>query len=48
MARAGTQILDSGDTLPVLGMDTVAHGRISVPQWFGGGWGVLLLYRAHW
>jgi hypothetical protein len=48
MARAGSQILDSGESLPVLSMDTVAHGRISVPEWFGNGWGVFLLYRAHW
>ncbi len=48
MARAGTQILDSGDHLPIVGMETVAHGRISVPEWFGNGWGVFLLYRAHW
>jgi len=48
MARAGDRILDSGDTLPAVGMDTVAHGRISVPQQFGDGWGVFLIYRAHW
>lgn len=48
MARAGTRILDNGDTLPRLTMETVAHGRIAVPDCFGDGWGVLLLYRAHW
>jgi hypothetical protein len=48
MARAGTTILDSGDTLPTLTMETVADGRIAVPDRFGGGWGVLLFYRAHW
>ena len=48
MARAGNRLLDSGETLPSLTMETMAHGRISVPEWFSGGWGVLLIYRAHW
>jgi hypothetical protein len=48
MARAGTKILDSGEVLPSLSMDTVAHGRLTVPDHFGQGWGVFLLYRAHW
>lgn len=48
MTRASTTILDSGDTLPALELDTVAHGRLRVPEAFRNGWGVLLLYRAHW
>ncbi|HEV8673076.1 MAG TPA: hypothetical protein VGX21_03450 [Methylomirabilota bacterium] len=48
MARAGSTILDTGDTLPALAMDTVNHGRLQLPEAFGGGWGVFLLYRAHW
>ena len=48
MARAGNRILDAGETLPALTMDTVAHGRMSVPEYFRDGWGVFLLYRAHW
>jgi len=48
MARASTKILDSGDLLPSLSMETVAQGRLTVPDHFGQGWGVLLLYRAHW
>ena len=48
MARAGTRILDSGELLPSLSMQTVAHGRLSLPEAFADGWGVLLLYRAHW
>jgi len=48
MARAGTRLLDSGETLPAVSMETVAHGRITVPDRFGESWGVLLLYRAHW
>jgi len=40
--------LDTGDALPAFGFDTVAHGRLDVPDHFGDGWGVLLIYRAHW
>jgi hypothetical protein len=48
MTRAGTRLLDSGERLPTVAMETVAHGRITVPDRFGENWGVLLLYRAHW
>jgi hypothetical protein len=48
MARASTRILDSGDAFPVLSMDTVQHGPITLPEAFGEGWGVFLVYRAHW
>jgi hypothetical protein len=48
MTRAGTRMLDSGEALPAITMDTVAHGRLELPDAFGEGWGVLLLYRAHW
>ncbi len=48
MARAGANILDSGQRLPAVTMDTVGHGRLALPDWFGGRWGVFLLYRAHW
>jgi hypothetical protein len=29
-------------------MDTVKHGRLALPEGFGDGWGVFLIYRAHW
>jgi hypothetical protein len=48
MAREGTFILDSGDKLPALAFDTVAHGRVDLPDGFGDDWGVFLIYRAHW
>lgn len=48
MARAGTRILDRGDPFPALTVETVAHGQLSLPAAFGDGWGVLLIYRAHW
>lgn len=47
MARAGTP-LDTGDTMPALSFSTVAHGEVSLPEFFEDRWGVLLLYRAHW
>ena len=48
MAREGSFILDSGDTFPTIGMETVAHGRLTLPDAFDGNWGVFLVYRAHW
>ncbi len=47
MARAGSKILDSGEPFPALTMETVAHGRLAIPEALGT-WGVVLLYRAHW
>jgi hypothetical protein len=48
MARAGSKILDSGAVLPFMTMDTVDHRRLTLPDHFGSGWGVFLVYRAHW
>jgi len=48
MARQGTVILDSGDKFPALTMETVQHGHLRLPDAFEGGWGVFLVYRAHW
>jgi hypothetical protein len=48
MARSGSFILDSGDPFPALTMDTVGHGRLTLPEAFGEGWGVFLIYRGHW
>jgi hypothetical protein len=48
MTRAGARILDGGEKLPDLSMDTVKHGRLALPEGFGNGWGVFLIYRAHW
>jgi hypothetical protein len=48
MTRASHDILDSGDTFPSMTMDTIAHGAVALPDFWQGGWGVLLAYRAHW
>lgn len=48
MARVESRILDSGDAFPALEVETVDHGSIRLPEHWDGGWGVLLIYRAHW
>lgn len=48
MTRASSTILDSGQPFPPVQLDTVAHGRVDLPETFGNGWGVFLVYRAHW
>ncbi len=48
MAREGAFTLDSGDPFPAIELETVSHGRLRLPEGFGDGWGVFLLYRAHW
>ncbi len=48
MTRAGATILDSGEKFPALTIETVHHGPLQLPDAFRGGWGVFLLYRAHW
>ena len=48
MTRATPTILDSGERFPNLSMDTVKQGRLTLPEAFGDGWGVFLIYRAHW
>jgi hypothetical protein len=48
MARADARILDSGERFPDLSTDTVKHGGLTLPGAFGDGWGVFLIYRAHW
>jgi len=29
-------------------LETVSEGHLMLPEAFRGGWGVVLLYRAHW
>jgi hypothetical protein len=47
MARTGRP-LDAGDRFPALAFETLNDGRLELPEAFGNGWGVLLVYRAHW
>ena len=48
MAREGAFILDVGDEFPHLTLATVNHGGVTLPEGFGGHWGVFLIYRGHW
>ena len=48
MSRFADTALDAGDPLPAVSFDTVAHGPVHVPEHFGDGWGLLLVYRAGW
>jgi peroxiredoxin len=40
--------LDNGDDFPVLILDTVADGTVSIPDWLSGRYGVVLMYRGSW
>jgi hypothetical protein len=42
MARESAFILDSGDRFPTLTLDTLGHGRVTLPEGFGDGWAVFL------
>ncbi len=48
MARANCHILDNGDMLPFLEVETVAGEHVVLPRDFGGRWAVLLFYRGEW
>lgn len=48
MARETETLLDNGAPFPALAMSTVAYGRLELPSAFANGYGVLLIYRAHW
>lgn len=41
--------LQNGERFPALAGDTVAHGRLTLPDAIAeGNYGVILAYRAHW
>ena len=40
--------LDSGDTFPELTLQDLDDSDITLPDAFGDGWGVVLMYRGHW
>jgi peroxiredoxin len=40
--------LNNGDAFPVLSLDTVASGAVSVAQHLAGSHGVVLIYRGSW
>ncbi len=40
--------LDTGDTFPVLTLTDLDDNDVTIPEVFGDGWGVVLMYRGHW
>lgn len=40
--------LDNGDAFPMLTLETVADGTVSVPDCLSGRFGVVLMYRGSW
>ena len=47
MAQVEGRRLDAGDAFPPMEVAIVGAGTIVLPDTFGAGWGVLLLYRGH-
>ncbi len=48
MARAGTRILDTGDTFPDLNLTTVDGAEISTRSGLKEAWVALIIYRGVW
>ncbi|WP_419853370.1 hypothetical protein [Candidatus Poriferisodalis sp.] len=40
--------LDSGDRFPELTLADLEDQQVTIPDVFGDGWGVVLVYRGHW
>ena len=40
--------LDSGDLFPTLTLSDLEDQQVSIPDVFGDGWGVVLMYRGDW
>ena len=48
MPREPGAILDYKDPFPRMEIDATDGNRLALPDYFAGGWGVLLVYRGHW
>ncbi len=48
MARENSTMLDTNDPFPPLDLGLVDGRAFVLPQGFGEGYGVLILYRGHW
>jgi len=44
----GASFLNNGDLFPAITVDAVTGGTIMVPEYLGGSYGVVLLYRGAW
>ena len=40
--------LDSGDAFPQITLSDLDDQEVTIPEVFGDGWGVVLMYRGHW
>lgn len=48
MSRKNCRILDTGDTFPEMRFNSVEGEVISLPDYFGERWNILLFYRGQW
>jgi hypothetical protein len=48
MAKAETTLLDVNDSFPALDIQLISGETLKLPEGFGEGYGVLLLYRGYW
>ena len=48
MASSETGPLDIGDPFPALNVKLIDGQEANLPAFLGPGWGVFLIYRAHW
>ncbi|MGD2125065.1 MAG: hypothetical protein PVG99_03240 [Desulfobacteraceae bacterium] len=48
MARAEAKLLDSNDRFPEMALQLIDRATLRLPDGFGKGYGVLLLYRGYW
>lgn len=48
MARINSTILDVNDPFPQMELKLLSGETLSLPEGFGNGYGVLLIYRGDW
>jgi hypothetical protein len=48
MARLDSNFLDTNDFFPEMELTLVSGEQLKIPQGFGDGYAVLLLYRGYW
>jgi hypothetical protein len=48
MARIGSVHLDTNDMFPQIELQLISGERVKLPEGFGPGYGVVLIYRGHW
>ena len=48
MVKATTTFLDTNDSFPELDIRLISDETLRLPEGFGEGYGVLLLYRGYW